>query len=70
MSSSIRDKQIQADRANRVQYQKALEEEKLADPAYQARLEQSRIDRQERKAYQDQRSRDFKHIRTKEAETL
>ena len=64
MSSPIRSKQIQADRANRVQYQQALEEEKLADPAYQARLEQareqSRIDRQERKAYQEQRSRDFK----------
>lgn len=63
MSSPIRDQQIQTDRAARVNYQQALqqalEEEKLADPAYQARVEQAKIDRQEREAYQEQRSQDF-----------
>lgn len=63
MSSPIRDAQLQADRAARVNYQQALqqalEEEKLADPAYQARIEQAKIDKQEREAYQEQRSQDF-----------
>ena len=59
MSSPHRNAQIQADRANRVQYKQALEAERLSGPAYQARLEQSRIDRQEREAYQEQRSQEF-----------
>ena len=63
MSSPIRDAQLQADRAARVNYQQALqqalEEEKLADPAYQARIEQAKIDKQKREAYQEQRSQDF-----------
>lgn len=60
MSSPYRNKQIQADRANRVQYQQALEAEKLADPAYQARLAERRAEEEEREAYLDDLSKRVK----------
>ena len=61
MSSPYRNAQIQADRANRVQYQQALEAERLADPEYQARLADQKAKAEARKAYQEQRSQDFQN---------
>lgn len=62
----IRDKQIQSDRAARVNYQEAqeasrqaLEAEKLKDPAYQARVKQANIDRLKQKQDREQRIRDM-----------
>lgn len=66
----IRDKQIQSDRAARVNYQEAqeaarqaLEAEKLAeklkDPAYQARVKQANIDRLKQESDREQRIRDM-----------